>query len=144
MIVDKEILKRLTEAYAKLDAKARKRDRFDAAAAQESKEAAIERVGNAADPVWLKAAVEAVVWICERRADFTADAIWWVLEYAGIAVPREPKALGAVMRIVKKVGVGIPTRQFVQTVRKSRNGTDIRVWRSTVYDRSLDTEDFPH
>lgn len=144
MIADKAILIRLAEAYAKLDAKARKRSRFDATAAQESKEAAIARVGAAADPVWVKAALEAVVYVCERRATFTADAIWWVLEYAGINVPDEPRALGAVMKIAEKVGVCKSTRQFEQTVRPSRHGTDVRVWRSMVYDRALDTEDFPH
>lgn len=144
MITDKEILKRLYAAYAKLEAKARKRGRFDAAAAQEAKESAITRVGNAADPVWVKAALEAVVYVCERRATFTADAIWWVLEYAGINVPDEPRALGAVMKIAERVGVCKATRQFEQTVRPSRHGTDVRVWRSTVYDRALDVEDFPH
>lgn len=143
-MIPKNILIKLTEAYAKLTAKAQKRGRFDAAAAQEAKDAAIARVGAAADPVWVKAALEAVVYVCERRATFTADAVWWVLEYAGIVVPDEPRALGAVMKIAQKVGVCVPTRQFEQTVRPSRHGTDVRVWRSTIYDRALDTEDFPH
>lgn len=143
-MIDKAIQIRLVEAYAKLDAKARKRGRFDAAAAQEAKDAAIARVGAAADPVWVKAALEAVVYICERRATFTADAVWWVLEYAGVECPDEPRALGFVMKIAERVGVCKATRQFEQTVRPSRHGTDVRVWRSTIYDRALDTEDFPH
>jgi hypothetical protein len=94
---------------------------------------AIAAVGEHAPDVWMAQAVAAVHELCRTRPRFTADDVW-----QRVGNPPEPRALGAVMRQVKREGVCEPTDQFVTSER--RHGAPIRVWRSLgwVDDRTCD------
>ncbi len=118
---------------------------FDVAAGNASRDEAMYRVERAASPEWKAYAMEAVEWAAQRRNTFTSDAVWWALVAADVKRPHQPKAMGPVMTLGERFGLIVPTERFVPTVRPSRNRAPIRVWKSLIYDKSLDPEEeCPH
>jgi hypothetical protein len=86
-------------------------------------------VGDAAEhDGWLETALAAVTALARERATFTADDVW----NTGLKPPREPRALGAVLTILRRDGVVEPTGEFRPTVRRSRHAAPIRVWHSLI------------
>ena len=70
---------------------------------------AIEAAHEAADPTWLKATEKALDAILAKPgAEFTTGDIWDALTKQGVKMPREPRALGGVMRQAQRDGCGVP------------------------------------
>mgnify|MGYP000072417831 FL=1 len=66
---------------------------------------AIEAAHEAADPTWLKATEKALDAILAKPgAEFTTGDIWDALTKQGVKMPREPRALGGVMRQAQRNG----------------------------------------
>ena len=69
--------------------------------AEDLRDEAVERVEAHADPTWLDEAYTAIATVCMFRGqggEFTTDAVWAVLDRAGIESPHEPRAMGPVIR----------------------------------------------
>lgn len=86
---------------------------------------ALRRVGRAAGPTWMAAAVGAVWSLARERAEFTADEVW-----SRLAAPSEPRALGAAFRRAQRMGIVRPTERFVPSKRAGRHHAPVRVWAS--------------
>ena len=92
----------------------------DAAAREE----AIERVDAHADDEWKALALNTAEKVARGMASFTSDDLW----LAGLPTPREPRALGPVMREIVKLGWAEVTDEYRPSVR--RHSTPLRVYRS--------------
>lgn len=101
----------------------------------------IETVGQNADPEWMRAAYAAVIRVARRQTRFTTDDVWLELHNASVAswgatgvwvqpATHDHRAMGAVMRKAKKVGVCEPTGGYQPSTRDVCHGRPVRVWRS--------------
>jgi hypothetical protein len=96
-------------------------------------EEAVARVDRGADPGWKFHALEAVFAVAQRHEMFWADHVWWELEGRGIEGPREPSALGPVMRMGKSMGWIESTKMTKESERPCAHGKPNRVWKSLVF-----------
>jgi hypothetical protein len=95
-------------------------------ASRAARDAAIDRVEANTDDAWRKEA-EAALSDCAAKLDeFTADDVWLRIT----AAPREPRALGAVMRYAHKMAIIAPTETWRTTSRASSHARPLRVWKS--------------
>jgi hypothetical protein len=89
-----------------------------------ARDEAVDRVERHADPTWKVRALEAV-----RRVPsgslFTTDDLWG----DGLDEPREPRALGAVMRAAQRGGLAVPTDAYRPSDRPVCHRNPKRVWR---------------
>jgi hypothetical protein len=83
-----------------------------------------------ADPVWWQHAVNIVRDIAATSFDFTTDDIWHELERRNIATPHEPRAIGAVVVVVKRSGLIAPTNRYRPSIRPECHARPIRVWQA--------------
>ena len=97
---------------------------------QAAKKAAIAQVGEAADPVFKAAALDAIRQACARQDTFTADDVWMLLEASGAPQTAEPRALGAVMTYAAKLGLIRATEYWRESVLPQRHSRPIRVWKA--------------
>jgi hypothetical protein len=99
---------------------------FDAALGEQERDHAIDRVEENADALWLAVAYNAVL-DCARLHPwgFTTDDVWARIG----GPPREPRAMGAVMRRAKADGVIVPLDEWRLTARASAHRRPCRVWR---------------
>lgn len=97
------------------------------------RDAGIVAAAIGADPEWARAALHAVAWVAERRERFTTDAVWGVLERFQVYPPREPRAMGPVIKRAQAEGWIDPTDEFRPSVRPVCHRQPIRVWRSSLY-----------
>jgi hypothetical protein len=102
---------------------------FDAIEGEKRRDAAIERVDRNADDDWKAKAMDAVRQVCRMRDEFTTDAVWAILDREGVKPPREPRALGAVMRRASSAGLIERTDRFVPTTRPQAHRKPTAVWR---------------
>lgn len=91
--------------------------------------AAIRQVEQHADPQWLAAALSIIKRLCVHKLYLTSDTVWAGLADAGIPAPREPRALGAVMRTAAKDGLIEPTGRYVASERVECHGRPIAIWK---------------
>lgn len=103
---------------------------FDAERAERAREEAIDRVERHARAAWLEAALGTVRQLAVERPTLTTDDVWLALGSA----PREPRALGAVMRKAEGLELIEPTNQWALSTRVACHRRPLRVWRSRVYD----------
>lgn len=108
-------------------------DRFDPEASQRARDEAIRRVDEAADVAWKQQAHAAIVWLAVHRATFTTDDVWRRLDALEILGPREPRALGALMRTAKRRGLIRPLNRWIQSERVACHRRDLRLWESLVF-----------
>jgi hypothetical protein len=80
-------------------------DLFDAKGGIADRDEAIERVNANADPEWKRHANIIVRELAQTRQPFTTDAVWRELIVRGIEGPHEPRAMGAIMIKLQKIGV---------------------------------------
>jgi hypothetical protein len=106
---------------------------FNAAASVAAREDAITRVDDAASALWKAQALDAVRCVALIREQFTTDAVWFVLEKCGIAGPREPRALGAVMRRAVTEGFCTSTGEVSKSIRTGCHRRPLAVWKSCIY-----------
>jgi hypothetical protein len=83
-----------------------------------------------ADPDWWQHAVNIVRDIAATSFDFTTDDIWCELERRSIATPHEPRAIGAVVVAVKRLGLIAPTNRYRPSNRPECHARPIRVWQA--------------
>jgi hypothetical protein len=102
--------------------------------AQEAKEQGMAAAEAGADQEWVEAAENAVKSIAARLPTFTADDVMELLESYQT---KDGRALGPVMTRMAKAAICKKTRETVPCRRKSRHGTDIRVWQSLIYSPSF-------
>lgn len=74
---------------------------------------------------WIEQALEAVKHVSSERDEFTTDDLW-----PYVSMPKEPRAMGAVMRAAVKAGYCTPTDRTVKSERKECHARPLRVWRS--------------
>ena len=104
-------------------------------AAQAATDEAIARVEGHADDDWKAAAYDAVVWLAERRPEFTTDAVWAVLARRDPdAATHERRAMGAVMRRAQADKIVQATERYHVSIRVECHGNPKRVWASLIYD----------
>ena len=111
---------------------------WDAKAAHKTTEAAIQQVDENADQQWKEEALEVVQKLAWCLEEFTPDHIWNV-----IRKPREPSALGPVMRRAVREGWIEPTERFVKSKIPTRHCHNIRVWHSRIYLKEEFTKPLP-
>jgi hypothetical protein len=75
--------------------------------------------------MWVEAALDAVKYVAETAREFTSDDLW-----DHITQPREPRALGAVMRNAQKLGYIKATDRWTPSERVECHGRPVRVWAS--------------
>lgn len=101
----------------------------DAARGQRLADEAIERV-TMSHAEWAVAAQRVV----QRRSrvvhEFTTDHVWKWLEDDGVPGPREPRALGAVMRAVAGDGWIKATTDYTPSCRPGCHGRPVRIWQT--------------
>jgi hypothetical protein len=78
------------------------------------------------------------MWAMERAArqqkDFTADDIWAILEIAQVPQPREPSAMGPVLREGRARGYCVSTNRTRESRRPAAHRRPLRVWQSKFFD----------
>ncbi len=76
---------------------------------------------------WIERAEKlALVWLKTHSGTITSDDIWRAVKPAGL--PREPRAMGALMRRLNNSGVLYPLQKWVVSGRKACHCRPVRVW----------------
>ena len=101
-----------------------------AATGTQLRDQALVDVAVNADPDWWQHAVNIVRDIAATSFDFTTDDIWCELERRSIATPHEPRAIGAVVVAVKRLGLIAPTNRYRPSSRPECHARPIRVWQA--------------
>jgi hypothetical protein len=101
---------------------------FDAQQSELALNEALARVEEAAKEEWKEDVLNAIRMLAEVREYFTSDDVWMEVES-----PREPRALGAMMRQAKKLGWIEPTTSHVMSIRVACHRRPLRIWRSLIY-----------
>ena len=105
---------------------------------RQARDAAMKRVWDHADPIWIGWALEGVLGICLSMTRFVpADHVWPVVPPC-----REPRALGPIMVKAVKAGWCELEREHTQTERIIAHGRPMRWYTSLVYGR-LDVPRLP-
>ena len=100
---------------------------LDLIAATDAKEQALRRVAAATDPTW---ATDIENIITRLTTDtFTSDDIWQAATDANLDVPREPRALGAILHRLAREHRIAPTDRYIPSLRPACHRRPIRVWR---------------
>lgn len=76
--------------------------------ARAERDAALEQVEAAASPGWLNAAGDALDIRATTGLPFTTDDVWGDLEARGVPAPREPRALGPIVKRALRAGTIVP------------------------------------
>lgn len=98
---------------------------FDKPKAEAAREIALDQTGKAADKDWFHRAVEAVHTVARERETFTTDHLW-----AHVEMPREPRAMGAVMRVARLAKWCEATDRTVKSARVRCHARPLRIWQS--------------
>ena len=105
---------------------------FDPVAAVEARDEAIGRVDRNADPAWKQQAHSIVRTVAARLDELTTDDVWQAMIHAGVTMPHEPRALGAVMQSAARQNLIAATDRVRQSQRPECHARPVRVWRSLV------------
>ena len=97
------------------------------------KQKALVQVYSASDPAWNWQAVLAGKTVARENNEFTADDIWERLEKAGVSSPKEPRAMGPIMRALETAGICSITDRTIPSARPGRHRGSVRVWKSNIY-----------
>jgi len=106
-----------------------------------SRDEAIDRVEEHANSEWKEVAYVTAIEVARTRRFFTSEDVWDAL--SGDASTHEPRAMGAVMRRLRKENVVEPTDQFITSTSPLGHGRPSRVWRSLLggEQRTLENND---
>lgn len=94
----------------------------------ESKDEAIDRVEDAANEKWKSTALRAVRWRAKKGVNFTSDHIWADLVGVDLEPPKEPRAMGAIMRKAVSEGLIVATDKTIPSTKPSNHKRPVRVW----------------
>lgn len=98
---------------------------FDKPKAEAAREKALDLTGRAADKDWFHRACEAVHTVAKEKETFTTDDLW-----AHVEQPREPRAMGAVMRVARLAKWCEASDRTVKSARVACHARPLRVWKS--------------
>lgn len=93
---------------------------------------AINQAESHADPHWLAAARAEVDFLARVKDAFTTDDVWQRLENHDTPPPREPRAMGAVMRKAAADRVIEASGMYEQSSREINHNRPVMIWRSLV------------
>lgn len=93
-----------------------------------AREEAINRVENHANPTWKEVAYLTAIRVARTKRYFISEDVWDALP-SDIGT-HEPRAMGAIMRRLRKEQVIEPTDQFVTSPSPLGHGRPSRVWKS--------------
>jgi len=105
---------------------------LDGMDAPSAKIIALHKVESHADPHWMasaRAEVDAVAFLYD---EFSTDAVWERLANHDVPEPREPRAMGAIMRKAALDGVIEATNRYEQSSREVNHQRPVMIWRSCV------------
>ena len=94
----------------------------------DARDAAIEAATSGAGP-WIDDALAAIAYVVSIRERFTTDAVWAVLDRAGVPSPAERRAMGGAMQRARALAWIAPTDEFRPSVRPVCHRQPCRVWR---------------
>jgi len=103
-----------------------KRSLFDRQEGIMRTDEAVERVTRGMDATWAANAYQAALKVTRTLRYFTTDDIWEELR----EIPREPRAMGAILRRLRLDGHAIPTLNYRPTHRPEAHRNPKRVWKS--------------
>jgi hypothetical protein len=95
---------------------------------EQTREEAIRRVTVHADPDWKTAAYETGLQLAGSRETLTSNDIFDAMP--DTVNTHEPRAMGAVLRALKRDGILEATDRFVTSTSLVAHGRPTRVWRS--------------
>lgn len=96
--------------------------------ATEARDKALKQVGDNANEDWLKTAYEALIQLAFEKDRITSDDLW-----ERVGKPREPRALGVVMKRAAKVKIIVPTDVYTNSHRAACHARPVRVWESLLW-----------
>lgn len=105
---------------------------FDWERSRDAAEEAMGRVDNGADPDFKLEAYTVVHYLALTVHEFTTDRVWWELQRRGATDPREPRALGPIMRRAQTLEWIADTGRMHLTMQVSAHRRPKRVWRSVL------------
>ena len=91
-----------------------------------SRDEAIDRVETHANREWKEVAYLTAIEVGKRQGTFTSEDVWDAI--SGVTT-HEPRAMGAVMRRLRKENIIMPTDTFVISTSPLGHGRPSRVWR---------------
>lgn len=94
----------------------------------DARDEAIDRVEEHANPDWKEVAYVTALGVARVKRFFTSEDVWDAL--SGDVCTHEPRAMGAVMRRLRKEQFVQPTDQFITSTSPLGHGRPSRVWRS--------------
>ena len=103
--------------------------RFRLSEAKANRDEAMDRVSRGASEEWKQTALTLVQALCQLRSTFTADDVW----EAGLQRPREPRALGPVMKRAQGLGYCEFSGQYVLSRQPKCHAHPRQVWRSLIH-----------
>jgi len=90
---------------------------------------AIATAWEGAEGEWQQEALNAIEHVAMEREYLTTDHIW----ATGLLPPREPRAMGAAMRMAAREKWIEPTKQWTESAKRTCHNRPKRVWRSRLY-----------
>jgi len=90
------------------------------------RDAAVDQVEQNANSEWKQVAYLTAIEVGQRQGTFTSEDVWDAI--SGVTT-HEPRAMGAVMRRLRKENVITPTDTFVISTSPLGHGRPSRVWR---------------
>ena len=90
------------------------------------RDAAVDQVEQNANSEWKEVAYLTAIEVGKRQGTFTSEDVWDAI--SGVTT-HEPRAMGAVMRRLRKENVIMPTDTFVISTSPLGHGRPSRVWR---------------
>lgn len=107
---------------------------FDPASGVWAKLDGMHRVASAANPEWWQFMAEATVEVARRKPFFFTDDIERLrLERNGPST-HENRAIGPLMKCIQRLGVCVPTDDWVESSQAVNHRRPMRVWRSLIYE----------
>lgn len=110
-------------------------DRFDPRGSESAREEAIRTVEKNADDAWKEAALNAVFLVANTQPRLISNDVFRFVE-----VPREPRALGPVMRRAERIGWIEATDKFILSPAVTRHRAPVRIWRSKFFKKGTSDE----
>lgn len=98
-------------------------------AATKARDEALERVESASDPDWVVSAEKALLYVSMSLQTFSTDDVWDRLRMLSVPAPREPRALGPVMRRAVRDGL-IKAVGYAASERPERHCAPVRMYQA--------------
>jgi hypothetical protein len=98
-----------------------------------TKKEAMDQVGANAQMVWKMAATNAIRDLAANNKEFVADDVWGLLQRRGVPAPREPRALGPMMKLAAVAGICEWTGVHKQSRQSLNHQRPVVIWKSHIY-----------